>query len=165
MKLLFSILLILSFRTCGQNVFEYPKEYKTFKDSSFEIGDRIISPRVVYPLRPYPLHTDTNDSVRSIAEFIDAHPDLKFEIACYTDTRGSDKSNEILSQKRAEQILTDLVKYFGTDSNQITSTTGFGESFPLISDEEISKMETEQERETAHQINRRTELIVTEKNN
>ena len=37
---------------------------------------------------------------------------------------------------------------------------GYGETNLLISDEEINKLATEEEREAAHQLNRRTEFSV-----
>ncbi|MEX2597022.1 MAG: OmpA family protein, partial [Salibacteraceae bacterium] len=79
---------------------------------------------------------------------------IVIELAAHTDTRGSDKANEILSQKRAETCVNYLIER-GIDPERMVPV-GYGEKRPLVSDEDIAALPSEEERDAAHQKNRRT---------
>lgn len=77
----------------------------------------------------------------------------------HTDTRGSDKLNLKLSQARAQSCVTYLLSKGITKERLLP--TGYGETKPLVSDEEIAKMVPKgEEFEAAHQKNRRTAFRV-----
>lgn len=99
------------------------------------------------------------ESLKPVADFIKKHPTLKFEIGCHTDFRGSIESNKQLSEFRAIHIYEFLVMEFGIDSEKL-SYKGYGETFPLISEEEIAKAATNEEKAKLYMVNQRTELKV-----
>ncbi|MEY3237511.1 MAG: hypothetical protein RI883_1612, partial [Bacteroidota bacterium] len=91
-------------------------------------------------------------------DFLVNNPTLSIEIGGHTDTRGDDKDNLKLSNDRAKAVY-DYIIAKGIVAKRI-SYKGYGESKPVISDVEISKLATEQEKEAAHQSNRRTEYKI-----
>ena len=76
-------------------------------------------------------------------------------IEAHTDTRGSEKYNKNLSQKRAKEVKSFLVQQ-GIEAERITAI-GYGSSRPLIDCSE----EMDECSEETHQKNRRTEIILT----
>src|SRR5690606_7066236 len=74
-----------------------------------------------------------------------------------TDSRAPDDYNLDLSQRRARAAV-DYIISKGINPNRIVAR-GYGETQLLVSDEEIAALPTE-EREMAHQRNRRTEFKI-----
>jgi len=99
------------------------------------------------------------DSLEPVADFLKKHLTLKIEISCYTDSRGAVNGNLQLSKFRAENVWDYLIKGKGIDSTRL-SYKGYGKSSLIISDNEILKAKTKEEKERLHKINRRTELKV-----
>lgn len=132
--------------------------------TSFEQGDSRYDEdgSITYLLNVY--YEVNRSSVRkeSVPELIKLHrvlqdnPDLSIEIASHTDSRGSEKSNEILSQRRAEAIVRYLIEK-GISRTRLRAK-GYGESRPV--NDCIDGKECEEE---AYQMNRRTEFRVMDK--
>lgn len=131
---------------------------KTIKDSVFSIGDIIKIPELIYQLS-YPLGKETIDSLQPISDFLKKYPILKIEISCHTDSQGKDTLNIMLSNFRAKYVWDYLIKEKGIDSNRL-NYKGYGETRLIISDSEILKTKTKEEKEQLHKINSRTELKV-----
>lgn len=126
---------------------------------------------------------ENHDYVDSIATFIKSNPQAKFELRCYTDSRGWDTSNLSLSQTRADQWVAYLIN-LGVDSSAIEGI-GVGEMFPRtvwckdtvyyiqqpndpgavelqLTNDYINSFWRDRKRfEYLHQLNRRTELSVS----
>ena len=83
------------------------------------------------------------------------HPTMKIAIRSHTDSRGSDKSNLILSDKRAKATMAWIVSQ-GIAKNRLTAK-GYGET-QLVNGCKNGVPCTEEE----HQQNRRSEFIITE---
>jgi peptidoglycan-associated lipoprotein len=119
-------------------------------------------PQVLYDLGKWDLQV--NDSVNSkdsldyLYQTLIDNPTLVIELMSHTDTRDTDQRNQVLSQKRAQSCVDYLVSK-GIPSDRM-EPKGYGESQPLISDEEIAKLPTTAEKEAAHQVNRRTTFRV-----
>ena len=95
-----------------------------------------------------------------IYDLMQLNDNISIEINSHTDTRGSDVANLKLSQARAQSCVTYLISK-GIAKERIKAT-GYGETKPLISDEEIAKLVPKSaEFEAAHQKNRRTAFKVT----
>ena len=78
----------------------------------------------------------------------------KIELGGHTDSRGNNNDNLILSSERAKSVYEFLVSN-GIDANRL-SYRGYGSTQTIISDIEIEKMMSNEEKEKAHQKNRRT---------
>ena len=102
---------------------------------------------------------NSKDSLDYLVDLLDRNPTFVISLEAHTDTRGGDKANNELSQRRAETCVNYLVER-GIERARL-QPTGRGESMPLISDAEIAALATEEEREAAHQMNRRTVFRIT----
>jgi peptidoglycan-associated lipoprotein len=93
----------------------------------------------------------------------------------HTDSRGSTADNDLLSQRRAQSVVDYLISK-GIASDRLQAK-GYGESQPKVVDEKIAAQYPflrvgqelneqfieslpEDQKEQAHQVNRRTEFIV-----
>lgn len=148
-KILTYFLLIISTFCSSQN--------KSLNDSTFKIGDIIRIPEIVYVLDG---NGHENDStLKTIANFINSHKNIVFEIGSHSDSRGKPLKNSELTVNRAKSVRLALIERFAVNPDQITSK-GYGMTKPLISDITIKKAKTNQEKEELHQKNRRTELKI-----
>lgn len=75
------------------------------------------------------LRSSSRQVLEDTASTLKQNPDVKVEIAGYTDDRGDAKYNQWLSQRRAEQVRQYLVAH-GVDSVQLTAK-GYGEANPV----------------------------------
>ena len=69
------------------------------------------------------------DHITKVANFLKAYPDAWAEIDGHTDSIGSEEYNLRLSQKRAINVMKELIKH-GIDPAYLTAK-GFGESMPI----------------------------------
>jgi len=155
-KIFISTFILFTLTTFGQTKGRLPN--KTLKDSIFSKGDIIKIPELYYSLSN-PFNDMVRDSLEPVAAFLKKYLTLKIEISCYTDSRGAANGNLQLSKFRAESVWDYLIKGKGIDSARL-SYKGYGKSLLIISDNEILKAKTKEEKEKLHQINRRTELKV-----
>lgn len=124
--------------------------------------DEIEFPEVRYDLGEWELQV--NDSVNSkdsldyLYQVLVDNPNIVVELMAHTDTRGSAASNQTLSQKRAQSCVDYLISK-GIAAERMEAK-GYGENEPRISDAEIAKLPTKEEKEAAHQKNRRTTFRV-----
>ncbi len=81
------------------------------------------------------------------------NPDIKVEISSHTDSKGSSGTNKKLSQRRANAIVTYLVKK-GINRKQLIGK-GYGENQPVNQCTDGVKCSEEE-----YQLNRRTEFKV-----
>lgn len=102
---------------------------------------------------------NSKDSLDYLVDLLDRNPTFVISLEAHTDTRGGDKANDELSQRRAETCVNYLVER-GIDRQRL-QPVGRGEKMPLISDAEIAAMATDEQREAAHQMNRRTVFRIT----
>lgn len=72
--------------------------------------------------------------VEKAATFLNKHPEIKAELAGYTDSTGADKYNEKLSQRRAESVQDMLVKRFAINPARLTAK-GYGAANPVVSND------------------------------
>jgi outer membrane protein OmpA-like peptidoglycan-associated protein/tetratricopeptide (TPR) repeat protein len=92
-----------------------------------------------------------------LARILTENPELTIELAGHTDKRGAANYNLELSIARSEVAKLYLVSK-GIDADRI-KTTGHGEALPEVSVEDFKKLKSKEEKEKAHQKNRR--IVVT----
>lgn len=92
------------------------------------------------------------DDIGKLAELMTQYPTSRILLEGHTDSTGSSRYNQILSQSRADSVMKVLVQEFNIGSERI-STTGMGESQP------VADNATDEGRAT----NRRVEAILTGK--
>ncbi|HMQ77388.1 MAG TPA: OmpA family protein [Flavobacteriales bacterium] len=118
----------------------------------------IKMPEVQYELGSFALTQAGKDSLEFLYATLTENPTIVIELAAHTDSRDTDKRNQVLSENRAKSCVNYLVSK-GIDPARMQAV-GYGESKLRISDAEIAKMKTREEQEAAHQMNRRTEFRV-----
>jgi OOP family OmpA-OmpF porin len=87
-------------------------------------GEKNIGPTLMAP---------ASDSLAILDQAVDTlnrYPDVKIEIDGYTDSIGTEKYNQGLSERRANIVDAYLTAH-GIDASRITAVTGFGESRPI----------------------------------
>jgi peptidoglycan-associated lipoprotein len=118
----------------------------------------IALPEVQFDLGSAALRPEGKDSLQTLYQTLVDNPTIIIELAAHTDSRGSDKANITLSQNRAQSCVNYLVSK-GIDPARMVAK-GYGETRLRITDAEIAKMATTEEKEAAHQKNRRVEFTV-----
>ncbi len=126
------------------------------------LNKSIVLENIYYDLDKWNIRPDAAKELDKLVTILKDNPEIKIELSSHTDSRASADYNLELSKKRA-QAAVDYIVSHGIDPGRIIAK-GYGESQLLISDEEIAKMKTEEEKERAHQKNRRTEFKVLEYN-
>ena len=76
------------------------------------------------------LRDSEHGDVRRIAEFMREHPEADAMIEGHTDSMGTDRYNQRLSERRAQAVLDRLVDVEGIAASRITAI-GHGESQPI----------------------------------
>ena len=113
----------------------------------------IVIQNIYYDYDKATLRPESLPILDKLVSFFEENKDLKIEIGSHTDSRGSDKYNEDLSQRRAQSV----VDYFiakGVPSAQL-SAKGYGES--KLINECANEIECSEDK---HQENRRTTFKV-----
>lgn len=111
-------------------------------------------PYIYFDYDKWDIRADSQILLNKLAAKIQEYPTVKIRINSYTDDRGGDLYNQVLSEKRAQSSRDYLVNVGGLDSNRI-SFKGYGESSPLINCDDLC---TEQE----HEMNRRSQFEIIE---
>ena len=110
---------------------------------------------IKFDLGKYNIRPDAAAELVKIVEAMKDHPTMKIAIRSHTDSRGSDKFNLVLSDKRAKATMAWIVSQ-GIAKNRLTAK-GYGET-QLVNGCKNGVPCTEEE----HQQNRRSEFIITE---
>ncbi len=125
---------------------------------SIKIGDdlsKVLEIPIIY--FNFDKHNIRNDAALELAKVLavlDQYPQMEIAIRSHTDSRGSFKYNERLSNKRAKSTMGYLIKK-GIAPNRLTSK-GYGESKLINTCSDGVKCS-----EKEHQLNRRSEFIIT----
>lgn len=124
--------------------------------------DEIEFPEVRYAYDRAELQVNENvnseDSLDFLYQTLVDNPTIIIELQAHTDSRGSADYNQDLSQRRAQSCVDYLISK-GIPAERMVAR-GYGKSKLRISDQQIKAMKTEEEKEAAHQKNRRTTFAV-----
>ena len=138
-------------------------------------------PNIFFDFNQASLREDSYTALEMLVTIMrDDNPNIVIELWAHTDNRGSNEINMDLSQRRAQAVVDYLISN-GIDEERL-KPIGFGASQPKIVDDQISKqypflgignklderfinrLQSEEQREICHQLNRRTEMKVTRSN-
>jgi outer membrane protein OmpA-like peptidoglycan-associated protein/tetratricopeptide (TPR) repeat protein len=109
---------------------------------------------VFFDLNKSTLRPESKVELNKFANYLKSNPNIKIELGGHTDSRGNKDENLKLSSDRAKSVLDFLIQC-GIQSSRLTFK-GYGSLQPLFSDEEIAKLIKTEDKEAAHQKNRRT---------
>ncbi len=123
---------------------------------------------IFYDFNRAALRPKSMKTLDKLAEFIKEN-NVKVELSAHTDTRGSDRYNQELSQLRAQNCVDYLIKKKGIRPQNIIAK-GYGEKKPaktqykgktvVLNDAFIYGFKKEDTQEKYHQLNRRTEATI-----
>ncbi len=77
---------------------------------------------------------DSKTQLDELGLALKKHPELKIEVGGHTDSRGTNKLNQRLSQERANAVRQYLIDNGDVQADNITAV-GYGEGHPLVSPE------------------------------
>jgi peptidoglycan-associated lipoprotein len=120
----------------------------------------IRMPQILYDLGKWDLRPDMRDSMLFLYNVLNDNPTITVELNSHTDSRDNDKKNLELSQKRAQSCVDFLVNEKKIPAARLTAK-GKGETELLVTDAEIKKAKTKEEKEALHAKNRRTTFRIT----
>lgn len=141
--------------------------------------DPIVLPEIRYDLAKWDLKEQYQDSLLDLVKTLRDNPTIVVELISHTDFRASHEFNDTLSLKRSLSCVEYIVKEHKIDSERIIAV-GRGEREPRklqrdiyvpeyrvtfkagthLTEDYINRLRTNNEREAAHQLNRRTEFRI-----
>lgn len=133
-------------------------------------------PNIFYDFGKWDLRPESMVSLDKLVETLNDNPKVTIELMSHTDSRDTEEYNYDLSQKRAQSVVQYLIEK-GIEPERL-SAKGYGESSPKVvdaaiaaqspflrlgaplSESYINSLANDEQKEIAHQINRRTEFRV-----
>jgi outer membrane protein OmpA-like peptidoglycan-associated protein/tetratricopeptide (TPR) repeat protein len=109
---------------------------------------------IYYDFDKWNIRADASVELDKVVAFLNENPDIIVELGSHTDSRGSFKYNERLSERRAQSAV-DYIVLNGISNKRITAK-GYGEYQLVNSCSDGVKCSDEE-----HQDNRRTEVKIT----
>ena len=98
------------------------------------------------------LNAGAFNEISRVSRVLNQYPDTSIQVAGHTDSTGSEQTNKVLSENRADNVKNALVGQ-GVQPNRI-STIGFGESAPIA----------DNSNESGRQLNRRVIITIQPRN-
>lgn len=145
---------------------------------TIEIEEPIVLENILYEFDDDRIQEEAESDLQVVYGLMTEYENMVIELSSHTDNRGDNRYNEDLSQRRAESARRWLGRE-GIDRDRIVAK-GYGENQPqtvnplkasrydflnegdVLTGEFIEALETEEQREIAHSLNRRTEFKILE---
>jgi outer membrane protein OmpA-like peptidoglycan-associated protein len=124
------------------------RELSELKGKQTERGIVLTIGDVLFETGKANLSTQANVSIAKLAQFLLNHPTRNLSIEGHTDSVGSDKYNDALSERRAEGVKKALLER-GVGAERIV-TKGLGKRYPVASNATAQ----------GRQLNRRVEVVI-----
>ncbi|MDX1470458.1 MAG: OmpA family protein, partial [Flavobacteriaceae bacterium] len=118
------------------------------------IDDQIVINPIFFDFDKWNIRTDAQYELENIVDVLRAHPDMRIKIESHTDSRGSDRYNEKLSDRRAKSTR-DYILSRGISPDRIESAIGYGE-YQLLNECSNGVPCTKEQ----HQLNRRSYFYI-----
>jgi peptidoglycan-associated lipoprotein len=133
-------------------------------------------PNILYDVDKWDLRPESMVSLDKLVETLNDNPNITIELMSHTDTRNTEEYNLVLSQKRAQSVVNYLVskgieierlsaKGYGKSSTKVVDAA-IAAQYPFLkagaqlTEQFVNSLSSDEQREIAHQINRRTEFRV-----
>lgn len=144
------------------------------------IAEPIELPNIFYDFAKWDLRPESMVALDKLVETLNDNPNVVIELRAHTDARGSTLANVELSQKRAQSVVNYLIEK-GIQPARLRAK-GYAATMPKVVDKKLAEqhnflvegtrltadfiegLESEEQQEIAHQINRRTEFQVISTN-
>jgi outer membrane protein OmpA-like peptidoglycan-associated protein/tetratricopeptide (TPR) repeat protein len=123
---------------------------KDIELKNIKVGSNIALRNVFFNTGKWEVKDDSYAELERLVSLLSDVPTLKIEISGHTDNIGAESFNELLSQRRADAVVTYLVGK-GVDKKRL-SAKGYGQSKPVDSNETAE----------GRAANRRTEFEIIE---
>lgn len=130
----------------------------TKSDAGTDLASIIGVNPIYFDYNKSDIRPDAAKELDKIVKVMKENPSIKIELGSHTDSRGDAPANMRLSDRRAKSSAAYIVSQ-GIDPSRITGK-GYGESKLIVSDAQIARMATYEEKEAGHQKNRRTEFLI-----
>ncbi|MEL7124016.1 MAG: OmpA family protein, partial [Bacteroidota bacterium] len=142
------------------------------------IEEAIVLENILYDFDSDRIRDESEPDLQLVYDLLIEYPEMKIELSSHTDYRGDDYYNERLSQRRAESARRWLIRK-GIPRDRMEAV-GYGEKVPqtvkstaatqndflnegdILTQGYIDSLGNEEEKETCHLINRRTEFKIIE---
>ena len=135
----------------------------------------VLIDNIFYDFDKATLRPESTTALDELIKLLNENPNVTIELSAHCDYRGAVAYNKVLSQKRAEAVVTYLIEH-GIAKDRL-SPVGYGkekpktikkkltEKYPFLKEndvltEEFIKTLKPEEQEICNQLNRRTEFIV-----
>lgn len=123
-----------------------------------ELNKTFVLDNIYYDFDKWDILPESEIELNKLIKIMNDNPDLKVELGSHTDSRGKDKYNEWLSQKRSDSAVSYIVNH-GISSDRIVAK-GYGE-YQLVNRCANGVKCSEEE----HRKNRRTEFKIIDFSN
>ena len=123
---------------------------KDIKLNNIQVGSNITLKNVFFNTGKWSVKEDSYSELERLVLLLSDLPELRIEISGHTDNIGTNSYNELLSQRRADAVVSYLVAK-GIDKNRLIAK-GYGQSIPVESNDT----------EKGRSVNRRTEFKIIE---
>lgn len=132
------------------------------EEGKTDLADIIDIAPIYFDLNSSIIRDDAAKELDKVVELMEDNPKIVIELRAHTDSRASDKYNLWLSDRRAKSSAEYIISQ-GISVDRIEGK-GFGEQQLIVTDAEIEKASSAEEKERLHQKNRRTEFIIVGQN-
>ncbi len=134
--------------------------FKNIKDFCLElviIECEVVIENIVFDFDRATIYkVEEKRKLEKLVDIMREFPDMKIIIESHTDYRGDDDYNEQLSLCRAKATRDYLINERHIAAERLPEFYGYGENCPLIAPDIIRGMETREEKDNAHELNRRS---------
>ncbi len=140
-----------SFNTNNPSDKTFTRDFKLFKP---KVGEVVRLDNIYYDYNSAVIRADAALELNKLVQILNDNPTMKIELSSHSDSRGGDKYNLDLSDKRAKAAVTYIISQ-GINSDRLYGK-GYGELKILNHCKNDVKCTDEE-----HQFNRRTEFTIT----
>jgi peptidoglycan-associated lipoprotein len=101
------------------------------------ISKPVTMSNIFFKFGSWELTPDSEIGLNALVKLLNDNPNITIELAAHTDMVGNNEANQELSLKRAQSVVSYLIKH-GIEKERLTAE-GYGEEKPVIVDETLHK--------------------------